>query len=874
MLIVQDTKTNDVIRIITVDALVQLGEVRAGKHVRRFDPQRLLGYFRAVNDHLLSFASRYGDAYRYLPLRNRPNPSAAPLIGDLYEGTTDIARSWLVDLFLVAPLVKVGDIVLPSNQQTSNVRLARNWCLMSQHSSRLYVAQDLRQGRVDDPGWVTFVTASDLSGGHSSISTRALTTAIERNSPLIVSLSGTEDVDTLLEWLVRLREGHADTPRLMFHIRSYEEWEGSIGRLLDIPKSMLLTSGATITRLSEVIRYLRRHDGGDWSRRLVFASAYPETQSGDSIPEILSFLLSKSLSATPLDLHRILGGNLLGMLPPRPTFLRLADSKASVVMEATLGRLGLREITRFLKVLLRGDRVGLVSVDFMVTKEGRVSTSDAVLTLADIYESTARAFALCTERDGTLIATGWRGSFEEVLEERDDDTFRTIVRSTASSEATVFDSPAHLNQLGAMLVRFLGLSEANAVLSALHYRVSVRHSSPGMVLMAPEDLSALGIASGERAIILHSGTRQWWGGTVRELNTIPRHEVGISDREAGLFGANEGTSVDVVRCQMTPQTLEELVIGFERSDGHVSIEDDAYLYMHHQAIRQRLEGAMVGIGTRLNVFPTDTTIRASVIATEPPLMPGQLGRVTEETRIQTVPVPLLREMNVVLCIISHGHTSEATLPVEDPMSIRRRLEPLQQVVPRFSEIGERIERTVDRRSATVIAGLLILSALSQNRSQGRLALIRGGERVERFGIQKGQLVKHFAEFEDDLSTQEILHSIVASIVELAGGQDTYSPDEDLYQAIAETLYEMGDDMPTMVIVLSDTRPNPSDDAEVFLRAIATHKRYTIDWLTLGAEEQPTPGERLMKLINSRIFVLAQLSAREILAYLLTAVQYR
>ena len=53
---------------------------------------------------------------------------------------------------------------------------------------------------------------------------------------------------------------------------------------------------------------------------LAFASSYPETQIGDSVSEILSYFFSRNLSASPAEIQRIIGGNMLELLPPRPPY--------------------------------------------------------------------------------------------------------------------------------------------------------------------------------------------------------------------------------------------------------------------------------------------------------------------------------------------------------------------------------------------------------------------------------------------------------------------------------------------------------------------------------------------------------------------------
>ena len=112
---------------------------------------------------------------------------------------------------------------------------------------------------------------------------------------------------------------------------------------------------------------MRKQQGDDlWSKRLMFASSYPETQIGDSVSEILSYFLSRNLSASPTDIQRIIGGNMLALFPPRPPFMVYKENDNSVMAEENVGKTALNELVRILQLLDARKMLRVVSVDHMV----------------------------------------------------------------------------------------------------------------------------------------------------------------------------------------------------------------------------------------------------------------------------------------------------------------------------------------------------------------------------------------------------------------------------------------------------------------------------------------------------------------------------
>ncbi|MFX1484762.1 MAG: hypothetical protein ACFFCP_16415, partial [Promethearchaeota archaeon] len=308
MIVVEDIEANEIHRFIVVDTSLQLGIVRAGQDIRSFDPDRAFSFYSMVDNQLNDFASMYPGAFRYLPRRAYDYLRKPHLLSEFYHGSTAASESsWIADYLVVKPLINLGDTALPVLQREANAKSIHRWATVPPYSSRLYHLQDMREGRRSEQGWGCVLRADDLPLALKGPNRTDLLDYIKTNKPIFIELGSSDELDPLLEWLVLLKQAGLKTPNLVLGARNHKEWGKSITRLLDVPGSKVLTSGATISSLSTLVRHMRKSQSdANWSKRLIFASAYPETQFGDSISEIFSFLLSRNLAAEPEEIQRIL----------------------------------------------------------------------------------------------------------------------------------------------------------------------------------------------------------------------------------------------------------------------------------------------------------------------------------------------------------------------------------------------------------------------------------------------------------------------------------------------------------------------------------------------------------------------------------------
>jgi hypothetical protein len=122
MIIVEDIEANEIRRFFVVDASLQLGIVRAGTYISKFDPDRAFSFFNMVENQLHDFAVQYPGSFKFLPRRAYDYLKRPRLLGDFTQSASELSQSsWLIDQLVVTPLIELGETKLPTAQQDANM---------------------------------------------------------------------------------------------------------------------------------------------------------------------------------------------------------------------------------------------------------------------------------------------------------------------------------------------------------------------------------------------------------------------------------------------------------------------------------------------------------------------------------------------------------------------------------------------------------------------------------------------------------------------------------------------------------------------------------------------------------------------------------
>ncbi len=870
MIVVEDIEANEIHRFMVVDSSLHLGIVRAGKNIRAFDPDRAFSYYSMVESQLYDFSSQYPGAFKYLPRRVYDYLRRPKLLGEFYHGPTATSQtSWIIDYLVVKPLISLGDALLPTLQQKANAESIHRWSTVPPYSPRLLHLQDMRADQRTEEGWGCVLRTQNLQQILKGPNRKDLLNYLKTGKPVFVEIGPPSELDPLIEWLVLLKQAGLKTPNLILSVKNHKGWGKEITRLLDVPGSKVLTSGATISSLSTIIRYMRKSQSDmNWSKRLMFASAYPETQFGDSVSEVFSYLLSRNLAAETVEIQRVLGGNMLSILPPRPLYFAYEDNNASVMAEESLGKAAMNELARILQLLEARKKLGIVSIDYMVGNDGgKIHFDSAVLTLKDVSKPKATSIAVLLEKNGSIMVSGWKQAFSDSLVTRDGILLDTLVRANAKLEGPIYGSPAHLIRYDQALLSCLQVDNPREILSALHFGIEIAKSEPGVFFMCDNDMTALEVAAGDYVLALDSSTGRWAAGEARQHPRCGERSIVVSEADASLFGFRNSSIVNLVKYEDEIVDISKAVFSYESPQNRDNAELSSYLHLHENEIRSSIDGVLVGLDTQLSVGSEEKGINLCLRNSEPQLVSGQVGRISNE-RIHFRPNQAFREFNVIICISKAAKMRTKDVSLKTPHAVRTQIGSLSSKIPEVEMFLNGLRRNVSRSQIAALAALSIVDLLRHNQTEGRLALVTFGETPEKFSIQRGKEIQPYVEFFEDLQSEEVLISLIYSIIDAVDEVDGNENMACAYRSIAEYLEDFGTERSTLALVLSNDIGTYNEEHLSFLRAIGNHERYWLDILSLGKSGTLKSSLRMLKGLKSRVVPMESFSLQVFSGYLL------
>ncbi|TFG32059.1 hypothetical protein EU527_11050 [Candidatus Thorarchaeota archaeon] len=873
MIVVEDIEANEIHRFFVFDAFMQLGIVRAGRYIQTFDPDRVFSYYNMVENQLHDFTSDYPGSFRFLPRRAYDYLKKPKFLNEFSQGSSELSQSsWFTDLFMIKPLIGFGEKILPIAQQEANTESVYRWSTMPPNSHRFYHLQDMRFDRRTPSGWGCILKTSDLAKSIRGSNRTDLLGHIKSGRPIFIELESPNELDPLLEWLILLKDAGLNPPCLVLKTRDQKNWNKDIIRLLDIPNSRILTAGATISSLSTIIRHLKKEQGNsNWSRRLMFASSYPETQLGDSVSEIISYLLSRNLSASAEDVQRVLGGNLLSILPPRPPFLVYTDNKMSVMAEENLGKAAMNELVRILQLLDARNVLRLASIDHMIGNDGgTIDLDSAVLTVIQQNNERATSLSILNERNGALMISGWKKAFSESLLRRDDILLQTLVRANAKLDGPIYGSPAHLVRYDETLLGCLQIENPKLIMSALHFSIEIAKIDQGTFRMCRIDMDALNVRNDEYVLALETTTGQYCAGLAKEHSRCSERSIVVSEKDAKIIGFRESSVVNIVKVEDGISDIDKIVLAYNSYKNTPNSELLLYMHLHQENILESIGSRMVGIGSRLNVGTPKFPLILSITRTEPKLTSSQIGRITGKN-IHLRPLQAFREFNIVLCVSKGMNMNRSDASIKSLSTIIKELEPLADKVLELGVFLKRLGKKPTQAEIAAICSLLVVNMLSHNQTDGKLGFVTFAETPEKFSIQHGGEVQSYIEFNGDLQSDEVLISLILSILDTVretGGREDMA---GVYRSIAEYLEDFGTSRPTIILAFTGSIGKYDEEHLPFLKAISEHERYQIELFTMNKNENLQGTLRILKGIKSRVIPLERFASQIFLGHILDVI---
>ncbi len=840
MIVVEDRGTNEVIRFLVMDAFTKLGVVQFGTDIQTFDSQRMLRYYALVENQLFDFASRYPDSFRYLPRRAYAYLSKPPLLGDITDSLVATGETnWFSDQFMVHPLTEISAKPLPSYQQKANIESCFRWTTNSEDASRMYSVLDLEVQSTERMKWAVSIDAGNLSKNLQGTLKGKLIESVSSRIPLFIRLENMDEISSLLEWLVILKEAGISNPSIFLSVKAHKGWEKDLIKLLQMPGMRLLTSGATITSLSTIISNLRDQEGDNWSKKLVFASSYPETQMGDSITEILSYLFSKNLGASREEIQDVLAGNMIEALPSITNDLSIEYNNTSLFAESNFGKVAFRELLRLIRLLNIQKEIQIISVDIVPeATDGQYNLDSIIMTTRDMRSKKNRRFILERERNESLRLVGWRKSFDQLYTSKSWIPLKTHAR--ASDKGPSLDSPSHVTVFNKGVLDILGIRDATSVLSSLHYQIKELDIDSGQIALCKDDIRAIGVRERDTVTVLDAESDHYWGAIVNQNSECQTRTVGLPKGELRAYGLSGESQVDLVKYNEEVADCQGILLTYRNTPGFTDSELSAYLHMAREEIESQVRNKIIGIGTR---FVISRGLELVVGKTFPSVEKGHLVN-AGTSPIQIQPIEYQNELNVIIIADNGNQMMMRDANLSTPRAIQSSLSPLAIDIPELQMFIEKISRNQSRWTVAATLILEVINSFRYNTSEGRLGLAFVDKLPHRFTIQKNIETQEFIKFDTDMRNEEILKSLIYSVIDAGEVSEIPTDSSAMFRAAAEMLEDIGTERPTLMILLL-SQVGDFDEISPYLQIIESSRNIKVVVLGIGNQLE----EKDMQYLN-------------------------
>ncbi len=842
MLVVEDLKTREIYRFLVVDGCMQLGVVSLNSHEKTFDPDRALAYVSRVEGQLLSLVANYKHSYRYLPRRAYAHLKKPPFLARLCGGPAGARDTeWFVDQFSVKPLLSVGGLDLSRRNQEKSSRMVRELTRDGQYGGRFFRIQETRE-RGSQEGFTSSVRANEIAQTMEGAYRNDILRLVKRGRAILIQLDESDELDEVLKWLILLKDAKLGTPAVILHVLDHKKWADKIEKLVEIPNSRILTAGATIVSLSSLIRALKTKLGNRWSERIIFGTNYPETNVGDGIPEILSYLLSKNLDASPEDIQRMLSGNILSVIPLRPPHLKYQDREGGVVAEGHLGRPAMQELQRVIKILTSSRDYRLESFNYLYDEEsGTVDTSTYVLTLLDEQAKSGTTLIVRENPNSSLEICTWSPRFDVADVSEDPNALRTLVKSHSRTSSIVFDSPIQLNAYVTALTKCLNVRRPQELLAALRYRLDTGDVPRGYLRLADVNIDALG-RTADNLLAQSQRKGQWW-----VARSLPGHDIAprtavISDDDRRGLGLESGEEIDLTEYQENITKVDRAIFVTRAQENVDPGEMSSYLHLQSNQTEETIRPLLLGRGSKVYPFTTRESLSLELIRTNPPIKTGETADLTKAEIVVTQPEFLL-DVDVIICIALSRQMTVKDLRIEAPYSVSLKLKDILQGLGSYSDLLDISEAYTSRFQGAVVSALLILGSLEENRSEGRLGLCIAGERLRKFSIQHGQDIQDFVDFDRDLESPEVKTALKLFVLDALQEEKSDQAIANSYRAIGEYTDDFGMSRPTLAILIGDSGDTSDDAAQGFIDVLPSQCFELLRLETRSSVDSPRTANR-------------------------------
>lgn len=683
----------------------------------------------------------------------------------------------------------------------------------------------------------------------------------DKNSPIIIEMLSSEDLGIFWKLLddSRIAKGNLSTP-IILNSFEFDPSNDFLWKILGINNIYVDLSGMDLDNLIDFIFSIREKIS-NWSRKLLFGTNYPFNKIGDVV-KILRYFVSSDFAGNATDLKRILGGNAVGLIPPRFNF------KASLVEESSvlaIGEYSERAAKIFEELLNYFVKRGLVSInscDYLVRGEdGVIDLSKYFLSLNSTRNPEKGATFLFMKTSGNVPreALGVAVLDSQTLNSFKNRTIENISSNKTMKKlmgnASLISSNDEVDKVSKLVTDALYKTKTVDRNETSLFSLSAAPLGEKVVGMNPKDMKVLGLKNYDIIIIKPIITEDWYAALVKGLDDVQLGELQVNEELMSNWYVFEGDTTKIKSYDEKLELLRQVDFAVETS---VEIKLSEFLVKignKMDLLYEELDGFFVGKGMRF-ILPElflETPFVIRTVSFNPELEDKKLGIIrTEKTKINFVSEKWVKPYNLILVINTSEIMKQSEVNIDGFEKIAEFLTPLD--TKQLDKLEKQIkDGKVRRNIAAALIGVSCLKNFSEKSNLNKASVISYSNQSNLFTIlEQGKVTPYM-----DLGSNKRNFSLKVLTSHIIDKCQHPEGKADLKEAgikIQEFIEKVGDKISTLAVII--TSEEKKENLEIFQEMADKDPKIKLAVVQIGKTEEESELKNIMESIKGK-FVLIE-----------------
>lgn len=689
-----------------------------------------------------------------------------------------------------------------------------------------------------------------------------------KNSPIIVEMLNSEKLETFLKLLndAVLKIGGISTPIILSSFGQDSDID-LLGKVLSIDNIYADLSALDLNHLADFILSAKKNIS-NWSKRLIFGTNYPFCKIGDVV-STLSYFFSSDFVGEPIDLKRILGGNAVGLVPPRYNLLTPSIDEMCTLAIDKYSEQAAKIFEELLSYFIKRGLATVSSCDFLVRGEdGVIDLSKYFLSLKSMKEQNRGVTFLFMKTPGNVPRDALAIA---VLNSKTLSAFknRTIENFGANktmknllSRASLISSDEEINKVSEMITDAVYKTKTISKGEISVFSLSAAPLKEKVVGMNPKDMKILGINDGGIILIKPTVTENWYAALVKSFEDASSGELQVNEEIMSNWYVFEGDMAIIENYSGKIELLEQVDFAVESSE-EIKLPDFLEkIEGKMDLLLEKLDGFFIGKDMRF-ILPElflDSPFIIRPVHSQPEIEQKKLGIIkTGKTVINFVSEQWVKPYNLVLVINTSEIMKNSDITIEEFEKIADLLSTIDaKSVEKFEK---RIrEGNITKNIAAAFIGVSSLKNLSEKSNLHKASVISYSNQSNLFSIlEKGQVTPYmdFRSNRKDFSLK-VLSSHIMDKCQYPEGKAAL---KEAGAKVEEFIEKVGEKIPTLTVLI--TAGEKTENFEIFQEIADKDPRIKLVVIQIGKPENEKELKRIIDSIKGKYIQVEEIDPQNL-----------